>query len=380
MSLYQKETKRSIPPIHDFLEAPRNRWLIAGTFLILSGIYLYYVLQPECVLFPNAGKTDVYAYDDQASGGNSQVRSLIHNDSLLQLEFELKEGSSNPYVGVTLVASDLRPMDVSAYNTFKIHVEGENVSTLVIAVYTPNTLDPEVFSGEEIWYQKTITLSDTLHEYAIHLDDFKVPDWWLETNRLAAEDVGARLNHVRNINIGSAFAGPSGGASAFSIRMITFTRDNTWLGIALLLVELALISLLLVIHWLRGLTSERSVSVTVEYKSVDAVSKSNESHGVFRYINEHFNEMEFTLEEVARQTGQSTRRISATIRDQFQCNFKTYLNRLRINESKRLLHETDLTIGEVAYKVGFNNQSHFNRVFRYQEKISPSQFRSGNTP
>lgn len=376
MSLYPKEDKMPVTLVQGFLEAPINRWLLAATFLILSVIYLYHAFLPELVLFPNPGKTDVFAYDDRASGGNSQVRSWVHSDSLLKLEFELNEGSNTPYVGMKLAARDLQPMDVSAYNLLEIQVAGENVSALVISVYTPNPLDPEVFSGEEIWYQKTIPLTDALQKYAIRLDDLKIPDWWLESNQLVTGEVEPGINQVRNINIGSSSTEPMTGVKAFSIGTITFTRDNTWLGIALLLAEGIIISLLLIIHWVRGLRSERSVSVTVEYKSVDTVSKGDESHNVLQFINVHFHDMDLTLEEVAKQTGQSTRRVSGTIRSQFQCNFKTYLNRLRINESKRLLRETDLTIGEVAYKVGFNNQSHFNRVFKEQENSSPSQFRS----
>jgi AraC-like DNA-binding protein len=32
-------------------------------------------------------------------------------------------------------------------------------------------------------------------------------------------------------------------------------------------------------------------------------------------------------------------------------------------------------MGEIAFKVGFNNQSHFNRVFKSMVGINPSEFR-----
>jgi len=49
-----------------------------------------------------------------------------------------------------------------------------------------------------------------------------------------------------------------------------------------------------------------------------------------------------------------------------------------MSESKRLLLETDLPIGEITYRVGFNNQTHFNRVFKAEMQISPSEYRSKN--
>jgi len=55
--------------------------------------------------------------------------------------------------------------------------------------------------------------------------------------------------------------------------------------------------------------------------------------------------------------------------------FKQYLNRLRLEEAKRLLTQTDLQVSDIAYKVGYGNISHFNRVFKDHLGISPNDFR-----
>lgn len=44
-------------------------------------------------------------------------------------------------------------------------------------------------------------------------------------------------------------------------------------------------------------------------------------------------------------------------------------------EIKRMLHRSDLTISEIAYKLGFNELSYFSRFFRIKTGMTPQQFR-----
>lgn len=53
-----------------------------------------------------------------------------------------------------------------------------------------------------------------------------------------------------------------------------------------------------------------------------------------------------------------------------------YLKRLRLNEAARLLLSTDLTLAEIADRVGFTNPFHFSREFKRGYKQSPSIYRT----
>ncbi|WP_158734662.1 AraC family transcriptional regulator [Alteribacillus sp. YIM 98480] len=52
-----------------------------------------------------------------------------------------------------------------------------------------------------------------------------------------------------------------------------------------------------------------------------------------------------------------------------------YLIQLRLNEAKYLLHNTDLSVAEIAFKCGFNSESHFITTFKKNNMLTPSQFR-----
>jgi len=55
--------------------------------------------------------------------------------------------------------------------------------------------------------------------------------------------------------------------------------------------------------------------------------------------------------------------------------FTDYLGRVRVEKAKSLLLNPNLRISEIAYAVGFQSLTHFNRVFRELTGRSPTNFR-----
>jgi AraC family L-rhamnose operon regulatory protein RhaS len=55
--------------------------------------------------------------------------------------------------------------------------------------------------------------------------------------------------------------------------------------------------------------------------------------------------------------------------------FIEFRNDIRLQEAKRLLADGADKIIAIAHKVGFDDLSFFNRLFKQQEGVSPGQFR-----
>lgn len=53
-----------------------------------------------------------------------------------------------------------------------------------------------------------------------------------------------------------------------------------------------------------------------------------------------------------------------------------YLNNYRIEQAKKLLIETNLAVAEIGFKVGYQNQAYFYRVFKSSENKSPKEYRN----
>ena len=55
--------------------------------------------------------------------------------------------------------------------------------------------------------------------------------------------------------------------------------------------------------------------------------------------------------------------------------FVDTLNEIRLGHASRMLIDTTQSIGEVAYRCGFNNMSNFNRIFKKKKDCTPKEFR-----
>jgi AraC-like DNA-binding protein len=83
----------------------------------------------------------------------------------------------------------------------------------------------------------------------------------------------------------------------------------------------------------------------------------------------------FGRKELARLMNVPEHRISHIVNQGFGKNLSELLNEHRIAEAKRLLRETSLQVGQIAFESGFNSLASFNRAFRKIVGVSPSHYR-----
>ncbi len=82
-----------------------------------------------------------------------------------------------------------------------------------------------------------------------------------------------------------------------------------------------------------------------------------------------------TLDETAAIANLSKEAFCRFFKLRTRKTFTQYLQQLRVNESQKLLQETDLGIAEIAFKVGFENLSYFNRCFKSSTGLTPNTWR-----
>jgi two-component system response regulator YesN len=93
-----------------------------------------------------------------------------------------------------------------------------------------------------------------------------------------------------------------------------------------------------------------------------------------QYILEHYAEP-LSLDDVCSQVGFSASYFSTLFRKETGTNFLEYLGNIRMEEAKKLLRETNMTIETVCEVVGIHDTKRFSKSFKNATGISPREYR-----
>jgi len=85
---------------------------------------------------------------------------------------------------------------------------------------------------------------------------------------------------------------------------------------------------------------------------------------------------QLSLSELSARYGLNPSYFSRLFRSHAGVSLVEYINRIRIQKSCLLLKRSDASIVEIAFAVGYNNLSHFNRYFRRIMGKSPREYRN----
>lgn len=96
-----------------------------------------------------------------------------------------------------------------------------------------------------------------------------------------------------------------------------------------------------------------------------------------KFIHEHSDE-ELSLTKVAKFVNVSANHLSEKFKHVTGVNFVDYVARARTDKARGLLQNSTLRISEIAFAVGFQSLSQFNRVFKKLTRQSPTQFRAAH--
>ena len=97
-------------------------------------------------------------------------------------------------------------------------------------------------------------------------------------------------------------------------------------------------------------------------------------HPALDHIAQHYHER-VTASAAAKTCGLDRFEFSKRFKAAFGMTFREYLLRARVSEARRFLATGSLSVTGVAYSVGFNDGSHFARIFKRFTGVLPSDYR-----
>jgi len=123
-----------------------------------------------------------------------------------------------------------------------------------------------------------------------------------------------------------------------------------------------------------NLIKEALISITNIIAKSHRNSYSKYVNNAMNYIEQHYAE-KISLEMLAKYTNLSTYYLSKQIKKETGLNLLDNVNNIRVEKSKYLLLNTNISILDIAQKIGFNYQNHFAATFKKFTGVSPNEFR-----
>lgn len=120
----------------------------------------------------------------------------------------------------------------------------------------------------------------------------------------------------------------------------------------------------------------RSTGLSVP-NGIPSVSSHRQCAAIRRYIDLHFKES-LTLDLLAEEAHMNKHYLSHAFKREYGISPINYMISRRIEESKYLLTETDLSLSQISQLLGFSSLSYFSQVFRKSQSIPPIEYRQNS--
>ncbi len=371
--------------------------LVCVSVLIIGG---FYRLSTQSFSYPSESGPLVWEAletTDKEMGGNSSMR-LRESGSLLDFEFKLSDTIEFPYASVYIRFSEqgqeVMP-DWSNYThlSFRVSCQPDNVLAVSVLGYDEQFTKLEEFSSFRP-LQVFVSCSADWQNFSLDLRQLDTPEWWLVDNKLPVSAKGYTLDKIKALAFVSTRQSPVGIETRGKLEDITLAGRN-WLlmssgiGLVVLLWGAALL------FWWRlraiQLAQRHELGKNSEHLKVVPCEKievrekgGKDQDAVLAYLAQEYSNANLNLDTVVNTLGLNRTKLNQVLKDSTGMTFVAYLNKLRLSEAARLLSEKDSNISEIAYAVGYNSVSYFNRLFKQEYGVSPTLYKQKkdavNTP
>jgi len=353
-------------------------FLIIPALLAFVCVVLYFMFFfKEDLKISSATNPIVAPYYDDEPTGKTNVISFVNSKDSLSMRYII--GAKNYcFAGYNVHLSQEQIKTFAHYNQIKIKYACENVIAFYVNI---KTFEEGVTDSANILtyrqnYQEVYPDKDNQkEEVVLNIGDFGTQGWWVKDN-LKNRKLSPKPDWERAKLIGFAHEVVKDRKKPASITIysIVLVKDNT--------VFFVVCSAVLVLYFIWALLFIYKFSakkLVIKFESIQEPEKSNEDSWraeTMRVIGSKYIEPDFNIKDLSKEIGKHEKVISRFLHDELGLSFKQYLNNIRLEEACRLLEESDYSIKEIAYKVGFNNSTHFTRVFKQYKDILPSEYKA----
>ncbi|MCR4852771.1 MAG: response regulator [Prevotella sp.] len=95
---------------------------------------------------------------------------------------------------------------------------------------------------------------------------------------------------------------------------------------------------------------------------------------IMKCINENLSDPDFNVEKLSETVGISRAQLHRKLKEITGISAGDFMRNLRLEQAARLIKEHKINVTQVAYAVGFNNQTHFSTIFKKHFGMTPTEY------
>jgi len=347
-------------------------------------------------LMPQA-KSDIPWEGTTQPGPTASQEGLTRTKLLSEGEiigYEMFLSSQQPYPYASYDFTFLKPnrerrlVDLHFIESFRFSVRCTPKNVMIFVIFTfddkVSVLDNDA-TFRVNWH--FFTCDGNWTDQQVKLQEFETPDWWLQDRGLPLADKQYDLTKTLGFALVNSLQSPHDTLSEVHITdLVGIERRPVFTYAALVILAMIWAAMIwsgfmLYAQLLVAKAKERmkeDMPLTAYQKLSISPQVDKTKRNLLLFLAKEYADPEISLDVIVEKLGVNRNKINAILKEELGMTFTGYINKLRLTEAARLLTEhPDETISQIAYRVGFNNPSYFNKLFKETYGCSPKHFRSG---
>jgi AraC-like DNA-binding protein len=364
-----------------FRSKKSKKLLFIYFLLLLTGatISLFFLKFNSFKIFPvnNLSIYELGTFHEEMDSNFTQTKFDIVNNKIV-FEYTLSKEREEPFGAFYFRDEKFENnlVNISPYNTLSIYLKADKAQEIPITLRFKNDLYKNLSKDyPEISLTKIVDYKEA-GIYYIPLSEFELSAWWLRYHGIEKESIDLnKVKDLRYLSIGSCIALEPGTKDTITIDNVEFLYNNDYVYLILSI----FVIIILIVAFIHIYFTNSKKIIFVNPLDIQSKKSGNEKIMLIKnFMAENYSNPDLSFYDLQKATKLSAKEIREIFTNEMNESFKSYLKIIRMEQVKKALQETNLTISEIAYKCGYNDIPHFNRLFKSETGKSPKEFRKEN--
>lgn len=106
-----------------------------------------------------------------------------------------------------------------------------------------------------------------------------------------------------------------------------------------------------------------------------SVNEIKKIHKLSNYILDNISSYSLTIRDLVEESGLSPKKLQQGFRMMYSKSINEYIRHLKMETARDLLRNSDQSISEIVYQIGYRSRSYFSKLFFEHYKILPTDYR-----